>query len=270
MIKITKHIYIHILTAALFAVCYVTRHLGLLLTAYAVITVHELSHLFAAYCIGLKASRIVFYPFGVNLKLKNRIIYSVSDEVILYLAGPFSNVLMAFVSIFFDFPFKEEFYLQNIALFALNMLPVAPLDGGVIVKRITAGIFGYKGAERIMKTVSILLTGLLAVFGIYLSVINKFNYSIVFLSVFLVSGIFTASEKYNVDFINELIYYKEKRRDGKRVRGVIACDGTDLKKIAEKFRPGYFYIVVFLDNEGNMKKTMTETEILHSLTKPAF
>lgn len=270
MIKITKHIYIHILTVVLFAVCYVTRHLGLLLMAYAVITVHELSHLLAAYCIGLKASRVVFYPFGVNLKLKNRIIYSVSDEVILYLAGPFSNVVMAFVSIFFNFPFREEFYLQNIALFALNMLPVIPLDGGIILKKITARIFGYQGAERIMKTVSIILTGVFMVFGIYLSVINKFNYSIVFLSVFLVSGIFTSSEKYNVDFINELIYYKEKRRDGKRVKGIVACEGTDLKKIAEKFKPGYFYIVVFLDDEGNMEKTMTETEILHNLTKPAF
>ena len=136
MIKITKHIYIHILTVILFAVCYVTRRLELLALSYAIMTVHELSHLLAAVCIGLKPSRIVFYPFGVNLKLKTRMIYSISDEVILYFAGPFSNVIMALLAVFLDFPMKEEFYIQNIALFILNMLPIIPLDGGVILKKV--------------------------------------------------------------------------------------------------------------------------------------
>ena len=104
MIKLTKHLYIHSLTVVLFVVCYITRRLELLFMSYMIMTVHELSHLLAAVCIGLKPSRVVFYPFGVNLKLKNRIIYSVSDEVILYFAGPLSNIVMALAAVFSDSP----------------------------------------------------------------------------------------------------------------------------------------------------------------------
>ena len=97
MIKLTKHLYIHILTFILFAVCAVQGRLFEIGAVYAVMLFHECAHLVAAICIGLRVSHIVLYPFGVNLKLKNKLICSVADEIILYASGPFMNVILALI-----------------------------------------------------------------------------------------------------------------------------------------------------------------------------
>ena len=73
MIKISKGIYIHFLTVLLFIFCYINRKLEILAISYISIFVHEIAHLTAAIAIGLLPSRIIFLPFGVNLKLKNTI-----------------------------------------------------------------------------------------------------------------------------------------------------------------------------------------------------
>ncbi len=52
----------------------------------------------AAMAIGLKVSDMTLYPFGVNLKLKNKMVYSLADEIILYLSGPLFNVFSELVS----------------------------------------------------------------------------------------------------------------------------------------------------------------------------
>ena len=46
----------------------------MLCVTYVVMILHELAHCLAAVCIGLKISHIDFYPFGVNLKLKNKLV----------------------------------------------------------------------------------------------------------------------------------------------------------------------------------------------------
>ena len=51
----------------------------MLCVTYAVMILHELAHCLAAVCTD-KISHIDFYPFGVNLKLKNKFVYSLADE----------------------------------------------------------------------------------------------------------------------------------------------------------------------------------------------
>ena len=60
-------------------------------------TIHEVAHLIAALSIGLMPEKLKFQPYGVNLTLKNKIIYSFSDEVILYLSGPFTNIFLSLI-----------------------------------------------------------------------------------------------------------------------------------------------------------------------------
>ena len=79
MIKIFGYIYVHFLTVVLFLVCFIIGKLETLFITYLIMFVHELSHLIAASAIGLKPSYIAFYPFGVNLKLKNKLVCSLSD-----------------------------------------------------------------------------------------------------------------------------------------------------------------------------------------------
>lgn len=82
MIKITKYLRVNVLTITLFVFCIIFNKVDMLCVTYAVMILHELAHCLAAVCIGLKISHIDFYPFGVNLKLKNKLVYSLADEKI--------------------------------------------------------------------------------------------------------------------------------------------------------------------------------------------
>ena len=100
MIKIGKYIRINILTPLLFLVCYMIGKLEIICVSYGVMLLHELSHMMAAILIGLSIDKICLQPFGVNLKLGNRFVHSLSDEVILYMSGPLCNIVLSIVSLF--------------------------------------------------------------------------------------------------------------------------------------------------------------------------
>lgn len=262
MIKITRHLYIHPLTVFLFAACYIIRCLDFMFLCYAIIVIHELAHLCAALFIGLIPSKIVIYPFGVNLKLKNKIIYTLSDEIILYAAGPFANIVIAAALLpYIKNNFIYNIYIQNIAFFVLNMLPVLPLDGGIIAKKILTRLLGSKKALLIIKIVSLIITVILAMFGIYLASVKSF--SVCLIVIFLICNIFTSEEKYNVDFVKELIFYKEKNKRLKKVKSVI-MESTP-KKTAELFSPDAYYIVYDINSEGKIENILTETEVMEQL-----
>ena len=82
MIKIGK-CYIHYVTVLFFAICWFTGRLELLFLSYFAALLHEIAHTVTALLIGVEPSYIVFFPVGVNLRIKSGIIYSVSDEILL-------------------------------------------------------------------------------------------------------------------------------------------------------------------------------------------
>lgn len=267
MIHLGKHIRINILTVVLFVFCFTARRGGCLAITYAAMTLHELSHLAAALMIGLKPSHISFYPFGVNLKLKNKIVCSVADEIILYAAGPLCSALLALgaavVLTRYPNPCIRYFYVGNILLFCVNMLPILPLDGGIILKKLIACRLGNRSAEKITRVISAFLASAMTLFGAYVVYVTKFNFSVLFLAVFLVGSIFTQSEKYNIDFVKELMYYKNKPR--KRVRLLIADVSENPRKTAERFIPGKYSVVCMTDKNGEIKEILTETQIVDRL-----
>lgn len=271
IIKLCKWLYINPLTIVLFILCFITRKLELLAITYAVMLAHELAHLSAALAIGLKPSYIAIQPFGVNLKLKNRLVYSLADEMILYLAGPLVNAVLSLsatiLRAYMPSVWLDDFIIKNLALFLMNLLPVVPLDGGIIIKKIMMHRMGYQKANRMMRLISTLLTTAMVLFGIYLVYRTAFNFSVLFLCVFLLANIFTQKEKYNIDFIRELMFFKEKCRDyqNKKVTLLVRKKGDDIRKIAERFTSGNYYIIYFLDKNGQIDDIVTETELIQRM-----
>jgi stage IV sporulation protein FB len=152
------------------AMIYFSGNTNLYILTYAVMALHESSHLIAALCIGLKPESITFSPFGVNLKLKNKIISSISDEVILYSSGPLVNGVLAIVGLILN---DYTLYRINTVLMIMNLLPVIPLDGGMICMRILSYRIGQRRAKKILNTITFILSVL------FLFVLNTFNKSAV-------------------------------------------------------------------------------------------
>ncbi len=267
MIKLSKGIYIHFTTVLVFVFCYINRNLEILCISYALACFDQIAHLFAALCIGLKPSRIAFFPFGMNLKLKNSIIGALSDEIILYMSGPLLNAVLAILSVFFvKNQYFSLFYYNNLGLFLFNILPILPMDGGILMKKILSARVGYRRSEVILKYTSFILILFLILIQCYLLIKNKFNFSILLAVIFLTGNIFTNKEKYNLEFTRELMFYKMKdKKKIKRVKGYQIKWDVNYKDLAKDFSRCNHYIIFKENKNGEIEEILTERHIIEEI-----
>lgn len=261
MIKVSKYIYVHWLTVLLFVSSYITRTLGFTVQMYSVMILHELAHAVAAKFLKLGISRIVFYPFGLCLTVKTRILCSFSDEIILYIAGPLINALIAAVmSIIGE---KSLFFYNNLALFILNLLPISQLDGGRIYSSLLEMRFGSKKADRILNITSVIIAISLLSLFLHFKLLNVNTFSFI---AFLAGNVITQKRKYNRDIVRELaINSKEKKK--LRANLIVADTDVPITKLVGEFSHIRHTIVVYTEKNGAVNAIKTDDEILSEIMR---
>lgn len=234
----------------------ITDNLKLYLITYFVMAIHEFSHFAVAKLIGLKTGDIIFSPFGINLRLRSRIINSLAEEIILYCSGPLVNGVLALISIFFN---NIIFYRLNIALFIMNLLPVIPLDGGMIVLRLLSYRYGQKTAKRVLNAFSVIFGVMMLVLSVFMMIRGKINISMFIISVLFIGNILTGKEKYNQDLIQSLIS-REKRTN--KVKLTVIDNTHSVIDTINEFSPTQTVFAVVFDKNGSVDKILSEREII--------
>ncbi len=234
----------------------ITDNIKIYLVAYFVMALHEFAHLSVAYLIGLKAEAITFTPFGVNLKLKSKIINTLSDEIILYSAGPLINGFFALISICFN---NIVFYRLNIALFIMNLLPIIPLDGGMITLRLLSCRYGKKTSKKILNSFSVALGIGMLFIAIYLIIMGQINLSMFIISVFLIGNVLTGKEKYNTDLIDSLVSHK---KYSNKTKITVINEDYSITDTIKEFSPSYTVFAILTDKEDKSVKILSEKEII--------
>lgn len=165
------------------------RQVETFLIFYLFVALHELAHIFVAYILKIKVLEVSFLPFGVNAKFdfsKHKY-----KEILISSAGPIFSISMTFL--------LKDFFIQNIFIFLINMIPIYPLDGGRILKNIIILIFGAYNGTKIYNILLRIFIIILAIINITLVVILK-NYRFLFVSLYIFQ---IASEEIKKDKIRE-------------------------------------------------------------------
>lgn len=239
------------------AVATAMGNLKLYIITYAVMTLHELAHLIAAAVIGLRAENIKFSPFGVNLALKNKIMCPLSDEIILYGAGPLINAILAIAAMYFN---NMVFYRINTVLFVMNLLPIIPLDGGMIALRLISYKLGRVRAKKVLSVISILLGGFVMVLAVIGAVMGRINVSLFVIAVFLIGNLVTSKEKYNIDLINAVA---DRNKTSNKTNIVIVNEKYTVVDALKTISPSYTTLAVVLDENGDVTKMLSENDIIN-------
>ena len=91
---------------------------------YSFIIFHELSHMFVATILGKEIKLFKFSLAGVNICFSNLNKLSIYKEILIYLAGPFSNIVLATL-----FQYNKMIFEVNLSLAIINLIPIFSLDG---------------------------------------------------------------------------------------------------------------------------------------------
>ena len=159
------------------------------------IFLHEMAHILTMCAFKCKPKEIRLRTFDIAIIENNQIRRSFLKDFLVFLSGPLTNIFLAlfFLILYFylNFQILLEIFLVNITLGIFNLLPIAFLDGGKILKLILDLNFDIRKSKNILiaiTIVSVIILFLLGIVGIYF---NNFNLSILFLPLYIIFMLLT-------------------------------------------------------------------------------
>ena len=171
-------------------------------TLYGVLAaeIHELGHIFAMTLKQSKPQRINLRAFSIDIVDANRVRKDYNSDVFILLAGPTLNVLFGVILYLLhgllEVVWLRAFANANLFLAIFNLLPIEQLDGGQIVYNLLLRKLSAKNAERVSFFVSFIVLFPLAILGFYILLLSKYNFSLLFFSVFLMCNLLKSKTWY--------------------------------------------------------------------------
>lgn len=181
----------------------VTRQIKIYALLMLFALIHELGHLFVGLILGFKPETISMILTGFtikfktkcedyNVKIRNGNVLAVKKAIIA-LAGPMVNLIIILACLIFYKETQETYLLglplelliySNILIFAFNILPIYPLDGGRILKELVHIFAGLKNSYTITNKVSNCTVIILTIMGSIFVLIYR-NIAIIIILVYL-------------------------------------------------------------------------------------
>ena len=195
---------------------------------------HELGHTFCAQNQGYKLNKITLMPFGAVVD-GNIDGIKPFDEIKIALAGPFINIAVGifFVAVWWiypqAYPYTDLAVETCFTLAIVNFIPAYPLDGGRILNALLREKLGVDKAQKITKTVGIILAVFLLICFIA-TCFYKVNLSLLFFALFVFVGVI--SKKSVGRYVRIFDDYKtEKLKNGMVVKRLAVDKSVTVKKL---------------------------------------
>lgn len=116
-------------------------------------SLHEAAHIAAMKWLGELPREMRFTAFGIDIVRRSERRSYVRDALVSF-AGPAANLAAAGLCFAVFQKRFEAFLIINLLLFGLNVMPVAPLDGGQAMRALLCRRMEPEKAERIVTAVS--------------------------------------------------------------------------------------------------------------------
>lgn len=184
-----------------------------MLSLYIISFIHEMFHLIACLILKVKIDKLVVLPFGFSLKAYNIEKAPSIKQIIIYIAGPLSFFLnIIWIKIFYEcdlINYVNYNFLSviNFVTFAVNLLPIAPLDGFNALKGIMQIIFPYKKALKYSMIISLVFFA----FFILINAITPQPMFTFFLLIEQIKNIMLQKNKYMDFLLTKLVNKKHKK-----------------------------------------------------------
>lgn len=260
--KISIHPLFLIFAAVLIYLGYFYILLAYLIT----IILHEFAHSFVANRLGYRLNIINIMPHGASLSGQSHF-FSVRDEILIAIAGPIANIVIAIIccALWWLFPetyfYTQQFVYANTITAVVNCLPIFPLDGG----RVLLAVLGKNG-NKISAIKKVRLTGIILssslIVCFFITVFFVPNYTLlVFGSFLFVTSILEDKTSYynHIGLFESKVSHLAK---GLKIREIAVPDSMQLYKLLTSVTPDSLTDFKVIDENykvlGNIKEADLE------------
>jgi Zn-dependent protease/CBS domain-containing protein len=149
---------------------------------FACVVAHEFGHIFMARRFGVRTPTVTLLPIGGVAQLE-RIPEKPSEELLIAVAGPAVNVVIAVVLVWFfgaslnpenlaalgstGISMVDRLAIVNVFLVVFNMIPAFPMDGGRVLRAALASRLGHVRATEIAATIGQFVAFALGFLGLF-------------------------------------------------------------------------------------------------------
>ncbi|MGI6319289.1 MAG: hypothetical protein GX263_06045 [Firmicutes bacterium] len=241
---------------------------------------HELTHTLAARAYGLNIHRIELLPFGGAGYLANPLELHPKKELIVAGVGPLFN-LVVFIfllnysqglykfSLFLDRSLINFLLNANFFLFAFNLFPGLPLDGGRVLRALLTPKIGIYRATELTVSSGKLLGALLFVAGLLLACQDYLHLSLSLMGIFLYYAAGREQKTAIYTFLRYLLRKEKALRKNYVLKSeqLVALENTTLLEVLKHFKPGRYHQVIVLNRTCRALDILTESQLLEAALK---
>lgn len=267
MIKISRYFIPYII------ICLIIGFRGELAVSVAVVIFHEFVHYITARKLGFSGFDIELSPVGARLKFEDLDQATPKEDFIISISGPLSNICLAvffyFISIMYSSNLVHFLYISNLSLGLFNLIPAFPLDGGRILRDISARKMLYKKANQHMIFISVIIGILFMFLFIYFNLKGENNFSLGIIGLFIILSSFKERERVSYIIMGDII----KKKFSFMKKGYIHNISTsvfyknDLLSVFSIIEKNRYNIFLVLDEDMKVIDTIFEEEIINALNK---
>ncbi len=159
---------------------------------------HESGHLLIMLLLDNKPEKLRFELTGINIIRKQDIKISTKNEVLISLGGPLINLIIVILCCAFLICYNNDkiltFACINLILMIFNLLPIKKLDGAAVLFYLLSEKYNFLACSKILKLTSAVFIAIIFVWGVYVFISSKYNFSLIIIAIFLFLSLFTDNE----------------------------------------------------------------------------
>lgn len=154
---------------------------------------HEGGHLLAMVLLGAPPKALCLSAMGSRITPDPARPLGVGESIAVSLAGPLAN-LICFGLFWLLGRGEGSFAPANLILGIFQLLPIAPLDGGLALETWLHAVLGPDRTDRVTLTISLLLLLPLGVLGFLVLLRSRGNFTLLALSLYLLCTLLLGRE----------------------------------------------------------------------------
>ncbi len=227
--------------------------------------IHEAGHILLCIILKVEIAHIHIHPHGINMCLDT--MPTPKKQLAVSLSGPFLSLIVSMLFLWLYHIFNISVFnlwaSVNFLMFAVNIIPAFPLDGGEILRAFLCFFRGCIESVNIVKKISVYVLICFMLLGVMIALIGNLNPS---LTLFCIVGLLKLSDcvvyKYN-SVMNIMSGNFVSNR--KRHRLVSIYEGEDYVSLICFISTEYTLLVNIYSYDGIFIRQLSQDEILKSL-----